>query len=187
MNQSTASHVQLLNACSPQQLYLLAAVSQVVDELVAPSLIVIESTGQYHLMAHDAICAAGLNICVINPQVIAALIRAEGKSDARDASTLARLAASFPLRGSNMPDELQRELRLMFKRHDEAKDWERRCFQRLWGHLAACGSPWPRLVSTGSQHARNMLAAQVRGESTEEIMAHYRGGAPRKCVKPSSL
>ena len=140
-----------------------------------PQLIVIESTGQYHLLAHDALKAAGLNIIVVNPLVIAALIRVEGKSDARDAATLARLAASFPLRGSNMPDQLQRRIRLTFKRADEAQDWSRRCRQRLWGHLAACGSTWGRLVTRNAKYVTPMLAAQTAGATVEEIMAQYGG------------
>ena len=140
-----------------------------------PELIIIESTGQYHILAHDAISQARLPIAVINPLVISALIRVEGKTDARDAATLARLAASFPLRASNMPDEVQRDIRLTFKRMDEAKDWKRRCRQRLWGHLVACGSTWNRLVSPNAKYTQEMLELQTNGASVEAIVAAYKG------------
>jgi transposase len=58
---------------------------------------------------------------VINPIVVKSLLRVEGKSDKDDAMTLARLAASFDLKTSNMPDSQQRELRLLFKRVDAWK------------------------------------------------------------------
>lgn len=150
-----------------------------------PEFIIIESTGQYHIMAYDYISKANLNIAVINPLVIAALIRVEGKTDARDAATLARLAASFPLRASNMPDQMQRDLRLTFKRMDESKDWSRRCRQRLWGHLVACGSTWNRLVSSKAKYVAPMLESQVRGDSTETILSYYKGHKDKKGIRES--
>ncbi len=68
-------------------------------------VVVIESTGQYHVAPYDALRKAGLNVVVVNPMSVKALLRVEGKSDKRDAATLARIAASFGLRRSNMPDE----------------------------------------------------------------------------------
>lgn len=47
------------------------------------------------------------------------LLRVEGKTDAADAVTLARLASGFHLRISNMPDEMQTHLRLYLRTHDK--------------------------------------------------------------------
>jgi transposase len=70
-------------------------------------LVVIESTANYHLLYYDTLREAGINIVVINPIVVKSLLRVEGKSDKGDAMTLARLAASFDLKTSNMPDSQQ--------------------------------------------------------------------------------
>jgi hypothetical protein len=66
--------------------------------------VVIESTANYHLLYYDTFREQGINISVINPIVVKSLLRVEGKSDKGDAMTLARLAASFDLKTSNMPD-----------------------------------------------------------------------------------
>jgi transposase len=86
-------------------------------------LVIIESTANYHLLYYDTLRQEGINIAVINPIVVKSLLRVEGKSDKGNAMTLARLAASFDLKTSNMPDAQQRELRLIYKRIDA---WKRR-------------------------------------------------------------
>ena len=76
-----------------------------------PSLVVCESTANFHIAAYDALLAAGISAIVINPLHVKSLLRVEGKSDKADAATLARLALSFRLKASNVPDSRQRELR----------------------------------------------------------------------------
>jgi transposase len=75
----------------------------------------IESAATYHCLYYDTMREAGVNIAVINPLTVKSLLRVEGKSDKGDAATLAQLAGSFRLRTSNMPDLLQRRLRLLAK------------------------------------------------------------------------
>ena len=56
------------------------------------------------MLYYDNLREEEIKIAVINPIVVKALLRVEGKSDKVDAMTLARLAANFDLKKSNMPD-----------------------------------------------------------------------------------
>jgi len=76
---------------------------------------------------------------MINPLTVKALLRVEGKSDRRDAATLARLAAGFDLRKSNIPDPRQRTLRLLFRQYDDATQEYVRCSARLGAVLVSAG------------------------------------------------
>jgi transposase len=132
-------------------------------------LIVLESTGPYSLAAYDALAAAGLPVTMINPLTVKALLRVEGKSDRRDAATLARLAAGFDLRKSNIPDARQRTLRLLFRQLDDATKEHIRTNARLGAVLAQCGGVRLR-----------MLAAIASGMPPAEIAALH----PRKSRRP---
>lgn len=54
-------------------------------------LIIIESTANYHMLNYETLREEGINNSVINPIVVKALLRVEGKSDKVDAMTLAKL------------------------------------------------------------------------------------------------
>ncbi len=98
--------------------------------------VIIESTANYHLLYYDTFREQGVNIAVINPFVVKSLLRVEGKSDKGDAMTLARLAASFDLKTSNIPDSQQRELRLLYKRIDAWKAQRTQITNRMNSILA---------------------------------------------------
>ena len=87
-------------------------------------IVILESTAKYHILYYETFREAGLNAQVINPRLIKALLAVEGKSDKADAFNMARLAMSFQLRVSNMPDKSQKEMRLNLRTLD--KDKERR-------------------------------------------------------------
>jgi transposase len=70
----------------------------------AVELVIIESTANYHMLYYDTLREEGVIIAVFSPIVVKALLRVEGKSDKGDTKTLARLAANFDLKTSNMPD-----------------------------------------------------------------------------------
>lgn len=59
---------------------------------------IIESIANYHIFYYDTLQEECINISVINPTVVKALFRVEGKSDKGDAMTLARWAANFDLK-----------------------------------------------------------------------------------------
>ena len=106
-----------------------------------PEIVVLESTGQYSLPVYDALIEGGLFAVVVNPMSIKALLRADGaKTDRLDSVTLARCGAMFPrLRWSNMPDHWQREVRVLFRLHDEATLLRRATSARMGAQLRQCG------------------------------------------------
>jgi transposase len=144
-----------------------------------PQLIVLESTGPYSLAAYDALAQAGLPVTMINPLTVKALLRVEGKSDRRDAATLARLAAGFDLRKSNIPDARQRTLRLLFRQYDDATQETIRTNARLTAVLAQCGCSLMSVVSPGPTRLK-MLSAIADGKPAAEIAALH----PRKNRHP---
>ncbi|MCG2770170.1 MAG: transposase [Anaerolineae bacterium] len=115
--------------------------------LFDPGLIILESTGQYHLAAYDAMRLASLPVAVINPATVKALLRVEGKSDRKDAFTLARIASSFHLRRSNIPDQEQRRWRMYFKVYDDGYQAKRRSLNRLNAALTMAGCPIMKAVT----------------------------------------
>jgi hypothetical protein len=105
---------------------------------------------------------------VINPLRVKALLRVEGKSDRADSVTLARLAASFDIRPSNMPDDLQREARTYWRQIDLDKTNEQRLLQRLTAMLIAHGTTVTRVLSNRSQvylEVLRRIAAGALGSS----------------------
>lgn len=142
-------------------------------------LVVIESTANYHLLYYDTLREQGLNISVINPLVVKSLLRVEGKSDKGDAMTLARLAASFDLKTSNMPDSQQRELRLLFKRIDAWKTQRTQITNRTNGTLTGYGFTVFRLVPVNSATGFRILQAILDQRSATEIAALHRRQAKR--------
>jgi transposase len=147
-----------------------AGIAALIEKIKATDtkLTVIESTGQYHLDAYRRLAAAGVNILVVNPLTIKALLRVEGKSDKRDAATLAWLGATFDLRPSNMPDGLQQELRYQFKIYDEALQARVRLGNRLNVHLVSNGCRLWQVVSRGSLRD-TLVRLFLEGKSPEQI------------------
>lgn len=142
-------------------------------------MVIIESTANYHLLYYDTLIAAGINIAVINPIVVKSLLRVEGKSDKGDAMTLARLAASFDLKTSNIPDSQQRELRLLFKRVDAWKTQRTQITNRTNSILTGYGFTVFRLVSVNSPSGFKMLQAVIDRRAPAEIAALHRNKAKR--------
>ena len=142
-------------------------------------LVIIESTANYHLLYYDTLREAGINIAVINPIVVKSLLRVEGKSDKGDAMTLARLAASFDIKTSNMPDPQQRELRLLFKRIDAWKNQRTQATNRLNGILTGHGFTVFRLVPINSPAGLNILQAIIDQRTPQEIALLHRNRLKR--------
>lgn len=149
--------------------------------------VVIESTANYHLLYYDTLREQGINIAVINPIMVKSLLRVEGKSDKGDAMTLARLAASFDLKTSNMPDSQQRELRLWFKRIDAWKVQRMQATSRANGILTGYGFTVFRLVPINTPSGIRILQAVIEGRSAAEIAASHSRKAKRaeieKCAQ----
>ena len=137
--------------------------------IFAPGMVVLESTGQYHLAAYDAMRIAGLPVAVINPTTIKALLRVEGKSDRKDAFTLARVASSFELRRSNIPDQQQRAWRYLYKIYDDGYQMKRRATNRLNAALTMAGCPIMKSV-TGK--ARIEIVRRLGMPPMEAVAVH---------------
>ncbi len=149
-------------------------------------LVIIESTANYHLLYYDTLREAGINIAVINPIVVKSLLRVEGKSDKGDAMTLARLAASFDLKTSNMPDSQQRELRLLFKRVDAWKAQRTQITNRTNGILTGNGFTVFRLVPINSGSGLRIIQAIIDHRAPAEIAALYRSKTKRPEIEKSA-
>jgi transposase len=143
-------------------------------------LVIIESTANYHLLYYDTLREQGINIAVINPIVVKSLLRVEGKSDKGDAMTLARLAASFDLKTSNMPDMQQRELRLLFKRIDAWKVQRTQITNRANGILTSLGFTVFRLVPINSTTGFRILQGILAHRTPAELALLH----PRKARRP---
>ena len=148
--------------------------------------VLIESTANYHILYYDTLREQGINIAVINPQVVKSLLRVEGKSDKGDAMSLARLAASFALKTSNMPDSQQRELRLMFKRIDVRKVQRTQLTNCTNGTLTAHGFTVFRMVPINSSAGMKIMQAIIDRRSPAEIAALHRNKAKRAEIEKSA-
>jgi len=149
-------------------------------------LVVIESTANYHLLYYDVLRSQEIHVAVINPVVVKSLLRVEGKSDKGDAMTLARLAASFDLKASNMPDNQQRELRLLFKRIDAWKMQRVQITNRTNGILTGCGFTVFRLVPINSSTGFKIIQAILDNRPPAEIAALHRTRAKRAEIEKSA-
>lgn len=143
-------------------------------------VVVIESTANYHMLFFDAISKAGLRIHVINPLIVKSLLRVEGKSDKGDAATLARLAASFDLRVSNMPDDTQREIRLILRDLDALKGQRTRLTNRVGSALTAAGCTIFRLIKLATPSGLVIAENIAKGLPPTEILAKWRPKTPGK-------
>jgi len=148
--------------------------------------VIIESTANYHLLYYDVLRSQGINIAVINPLVVKSLLRVEGKSDKGDAMTLARLAASFDLKTSNMPDNQQRELRLLYKRIDAWKMQRTQITNRANSILTGCGFTVFRLVPINSSTDFKIIQAVLEKRQPAEIAALHRTRAKRAEIEKSA-
>jgi transposase len=148
--------------------------------------VIIESTANYHLLYYDTLRQMGINIGVINPLVVKSLLRVEGKSDKGDAMTLARLAASFDLKTSNMPDNQQRELRLLFKRIDAWKMQRTQITNRANGVLTGCGFTVFRIVPINSSTGFRIIQAVIDGLPPEAIANFHRNKIKRMEIEKSA-
>ena len=146
----------------------------------AVEYVVIESTGAYHIAAYQAMKAHGIRVGVINPQFIRSLLRVEGKTDAADAVTLARLASGFHLRISNMPDEMQTHLRLYLRTYDKTSSHKTRISNQTVNLLTQQGILLYRLIKIGSVSGMAILFALSMGEPPQEAVKKNWKGAKKR-------
>lgn len=133
---------------------------------------VLESTANFHHLFYHAFRNRALNAHIINPMTIKALLAVEGKSDKADASNMARLAAHFRLRTSNMPDDMQREIRMNLRKWDADKAARTRASNSLRALLTAYRVPIFRRVKPTSPSGRHFIQiiAQAQNMSPEAVV-----------------
>lgn len=157
------------------------------DDLLAAQVqfAIIESTANYHIMFYETLRLAGVPIVVINPLIVKSLLRVEGKSDKADAMTLARLAASFQLKTSNMPDRQQKELRLVYRLMDKDKQQRTRITNQILAQLTAVGCTVYRDIDMTTPSGLAMLRAMIEDKTPLQVVAHYRFTKRRSDLLPS--
>lgn len=140
-------------------------------------IVILESTAKYHILYYETFREAGLNAQVINPRLIKSLLAVEGKSDKADAFNMARLAMSFQLRVSNMPDKSQKELRLNLRMLDKDKERRTQLTNSLQSLLTEYGCTIYRLIRINSVSGRLIAQAiaYTQMDSAEIIRQNWKG------------
>ena len=102
---------------------LRALVAQV--QALEPTLIVLEATGGYEILAVSAFAAAGLPVVVVNPRQVRDFAKSTGqlaKTDRIDAAMLALFAERVQPAVRDVPDEAARELEAVLTRRRQVID-----------------------------------------------------------------
>ena len=145
-------------------------------------LVILESTAKYHILYYETFREAGLNAQVINPRLIKSLLAVEGKSDKADAFNMARLAMSFQLRVSNMPDKSQKEMRLNLRLLDKDKERRTQLTNSLQSLLTEYGCTIYRLIKMNS--VSGLLIAEAIAftelDSNQIILQNWKGAKSKR-------
>jgi transposase len=139
--------------------------------------VVMESTANYHLLFHDVFTQNGLNVGIINPLSVSALLKVEGKNDKADAITLARLATSFSLKLSNMPDTMQRQIRLYLRNLDKLKRRRTQVVNYTQSLLTSYGCNLFRTTKLNTVSGLGMVRGICERQSKVKIFETYWKGS----------
>lgn len=152
-------------------------------------IVILESTAKYHILYYETFREAGLNAQVINPRLIKALLAVEGKSDKADAMNMARLAMSFQLRVSNMPDKSQKEMRLNLRLLDKDKERRTQLTNSLQSLLTEYGCTIYRLIKMNSVSGLLIACAIVHTQldGTEIIRDNWKGAKSKRVALIAAL
>ena len=133
-----------------------------------PDAVIFESTGIYWIPLFRTLEDMGLNPEVINPRIF--YRREEGrKTDTSDAAWLAQMARLGMYRGSFIPGEPFRSLRLLLAAHRKTLNEYRNEKNRLLKYLDSCGIHLSVVFSDPhGVSAREVLQLVLDGELTEE-------------------
>jgi transposase len=94
-------------------------------QALAPTLIVLEATGGYEILAVSALATAGLPVIVVNPRQVRDFAKSTGqlaKTDRIDAGMLALFAERVQPAVRGVPDEATRELEAVLTRRRQVID-----------------------------------------------------------------
>jgi transposase len=134
-----------------------------------PESVVMESTGIYWKSPYSALERVGIRAKVVNAHHVA---KVEGrKTDICDAQWLAMLARAGLLRGSFIPDESVRHLRLITRHHDRLTSARAAEKNRLLKVLGDGGMRLSALVSDPHGKAcKAMIGSILNGDSPEQAV-----------------
>lgn len=149
--------------------------------------VAIESTATYHIPAYNAMNKAGINCGVINPQLISALIRASGKTDAADAFTMAKLALQFRLNTSNMPTDEQIPIRVALREADKKKRIRTQVTNRAAQMFNLVNFMLFQHLRIGSPSGRAILMRLANGVSAHKAIAQGWCGKRHKQARIAEL
>lgn len=91
-------------------------------EQLSPQLVCLEATGGYERLLRDALHERRIPLSIVNPRQVRDFARAQGelaKTDALDASMIARFAATFNPEPDNPPTPAQERLRALRARRQQ--------------------------------------------------------------------
>lgn len=103
-------------------------------QLLTPSLVVLEATGNFQMAAVAALAASRVPVAVVNPRQVRDFATATGqlaKTDAIDAGVLAHFAAAMRPEPRPLPDEATQHLKLLLTRRRQLLDMLKAEQQRL--------------------------------------------------------
>lgn len=136
-------------------------------------LVILESTANYHILFFDVFKQHDIPAKILNPLLVSALLKVEGKNDKGDARTLARLAANFDLKTSNMPDPLQRRIRMYLRTLDKEKARRTQITNRINSTLTANGCNLFRVTKVNSKSGISMIEAIIDGKEKGDILLNH--------------
>lgn len=150
---------------------------------LAPDVVVMESTGIYWKSPYAALEQVGIRALVVNARHVKTV--PGRKTDIADAQWLAILARSGLLRGSFIPPERLRHLRLVVRQRHKLNRMLTAEKNRLHKILADGGVRLSTVVSDlHGQSARAMVQALIEGQSPKQVfkLASRRLKAPREDI-----
>ena len=142
-------------------------------------LVVLESTGIYWKSLYAHLERAGLRVWVVNAHKVKHV--PGRKTDLSDSQWLAVLARFGLVKGSFIPPQDMRELRLVSRYRRKLSAMRASELNRLHKTLDDGGIKLGAVVSDiGGVSAREMVAGLIAGQSLEALLGHARGALKRK-------
>ena len=138
-----------------------------------------ESTGVYWMSLYHILKESGLEVVVANPQHIKGLPKQ--KTDKKDAKWLCKLALNGLVRGSFVPDDVQKELRECCRMRETYKNQETQSTNRIVKILERANIKL-RSVSQSirTKTCRSIIEAIISGESDVKQLSVLAQGSLKK-------
>jgi transposase len=134
--------------------------------------VAMESTGIYWIPIWNILEKEGFKLLLVNPYFIKQM--PGRKSDVKDSQWIAQLLAKGMLRGSLIPEEHIRELRLYSREYVRKKAYITRCMQSMERILETAGIHITSLVSKiESKTVLDTIDQLVKGQTHAEKLIHY--------------